>query len=284
MKIHKRCPCCQSPEINHQTAVLMPFIANRIFGWEKATIDNSWDLKDISNGVLTFGCKTCYCKSCNHVFIDMGFDERARNLYKDYRSEYNRQRTMYEPTYRDRADKLKLGYEYLPIIEKYILNYLKSKPEKILDYGGDTGENTPFASSANSIYLVDPSNRPLSTKRIHRSENIRMLQDHDFDLVVCMNVLEHLSYPFPFLDELSEKIKGALFYFEVPYEPVIQEHKYPHRKWTKKRHWHEHVQSYSCESLKSVLTLGGFKVIDIQSQCFPNNGRNEELLTALCKI
>ena len=69
MKIRETCPICSS-EINYrQPAVLMPFIAKRVFGWEKAYIDETWKINDIQNGELNHGCSTFFCDNCDFIFL-----------------------------------------------------------------------------------------------------------------------------------------------------------------------------------------------------------------------
>ena len=68
MKIANKCPCCGGKKIISETAVLMPFIAHRIFDWIPIEIDQSWNLRTIKTGKLYSICKTLGCELCNHIF------------------------------------------------------------------------------------------------------------------------------------------------------------------------------------------------------------------------
>ena len=88
------------------------------------------------------------CSKCNFVFLDIRFsDKELSNLYNNYRGvKYTKLREKYEKNYEKRNRDLIKGITYLDEVEKFILKNTKL-PLSILDWGGDTGKNTPFKKS-----------------------------------------------------------------------------------------------------------------------------------------
>ena len=50
MKIATRCVCCDGQALSATPAVLMPFLAYRIFGWEPVAVTPEWGLRDLAPG------------------------------------------------------------------------------------------------------------------------------------------------------------------------------------------------------------------------------------------
>ena len=127
-------------------------------------------------------------------FLDIRFDNKEMmKLYKDYRGEqYTRLRMLYEPDYAARNNELEKKYSYIDKVDEFILQSLTGSPT-ILDWGGNTGINTPLAKKRNHAYVYDIS----AKKTIDGVEKInrKNLNQIKFDLVVISNVLEHVSYP-----------------------------------------------------------------------------------------
>ena len=282
MKIRTVCPSCQKNTLDSQPAVLMPFIANRIFGWDSAYIDSSWSLADIPQGHLTFGCKTLYCQSCQTTFLDMGFDaDEMSRLYSGYRSiDYNKLRSKYEPSYCKRATGLSLGYEYLPLVEKEISEYLKKPARTIFDWGGDTGLNTPFKDTAN-IFIYDPSGQATSsaTRRVFTSLESSQQQ---YDIFVSMIVLEHLPNPLESLLAVIKYISADLYYFEVPFEKFALNYTdLGSAFWRKKRHWHEHINCFTPKSFRTLISNSGLHPLSCVHRIYPNYVRDEHIISCI---
>ena len=49
-RIATSCPCCEDKNLRKSLAILMPFIAHRVFGYEPFKIESSFGLKNIKNG------------------------------------------------------------------------------------------------------------------------------------------------------------------------------------------------------------------------------------------
>ena len=113
------------------------------------------------------------------LFLDMRFDdEEMAALYADYRGEaYTRERDRFEPGYAARNAIMLEGSAYIGQIEAILEPYLGAKP-RVLDWGGDTGVNTPFRSRAMQHDVYDISNRPM----VEGAALAGDAQSHDRDL------------------------------------------------------------------------------------------------------
>ncbi|NQW44872.1 MAG: hypothetical protein HQ462_05640, partial [Deltaproteobacteria bacterium] len=193
-RIATQCVCCRSANLKSSPAILMPFVAHRVFDWAPVIIDESWGLTTIKSGNAYSICKSLYCSDCEFLFLDIRFcDSELSRLYDDYRGEqYNTLRESYEPEYTLRNDNLNAGIEYIKDIESFLEPHLKF-PLTILDWGGDTGKNTPFKNRNEMFDIYDISNKEVikGAKIISKKEAF----SKKYKLIVCSNVLEHIPYP-----------------------------------------------------------------------------------------
>ncbi len=270
MKIDKtriayQCPCCASRELSSSPAILMPFISHRAFNWKPVKIDDSWGLNSINNGHAYSLCNSLQCNECGFLFLDIRFtDEEASRLYANYREEeYSELRDFYEPGYSERNDDLNTGYgqKYVSDLEYFLEPHLEL-PASILDWGGDTGKNTPFKENNKLFDIYDiSSNAPIEKAKIVSKEEA---YENKYDLVVCSNVLEHVAYPHEILEEIIPCMDdSSLLYIEVPHENLIMNEK--NDLHIKKKHWHEHINFYTLESLKSLIDNSGLKLVDLNN-------------------
>ncbi|MGH2307415.1 hypothetical protein ACRCD8_06550 [Aliarcobacter sp. ERUVET-8] len=141
-RVASKCVCCESRNLKKSPAILMPFVADRIFGWAPVKITDDWGLKTISNGTAYSICSSLQCQECGHLFLDMRFDDsEMKSLYSGYREkDYLELREKYEPGYKLRNDDLNAGVPYLSDIEHFLKPYL-NLPVNVLDWGG-TQEKT----------------------------------------------------------------------------------------------------------------------------------------------
>ena len=258
-RIATRCVCCGSETLDSSPAVLMPFVAHRVFGWTPVTIDESWGLDTIPSGRAFSICKSMYCRVCGHLFLDIRFDDvEMQRLYSGYRqADYVRMRELYEPGYRERNDVLKDGVPYVPSIEHFLRPFLPAAP-RVLDWGGDTGRNTPFRNrcAAHLIYDIGQAVPVPGARLISRHEAANTTHD----LICCSMVLEHVPYPVDLLTDIRQVMSAhTVLYIEVPLEKLIrEEYDNPHHY---KRHWHEHVNFFCRRSLDAVIDRAGLDII-----------------------
>lgn len=259
MKQAKSCLCCNCKNISKNSAVIMPFIAYRIFGYEITTINSSWNLHNFPLGLCLSQCFSCQCQNCGFLFLDMRFDdEEMSNLYHDYRGEnYTKTRDAFEPGYLEKNNQIESGIKYKNDIEIFLSDL--GEFNTVLDWGGDDGINTPY-SNAEQIFIYDISNKKVLPK--FKSIQSEELHTHNYDLIICSNVLEHVSYPQDILNEIKSVMnKDTILYIEVPYEKIMADNFDSKDILFKKKHWHEHINFYSEKSLAELLNNCNIEII-----------------------
>ena len=264
MKIAKSCICCGSQEIEKTPAILAPFVAHRAFGWSPVEITAEWGFRDIRIGMAQTICMTVACADCGAIFLDMRFDdEELASLYSDYRGEqYTILREQYEPGYSNRNKTLLEKPAYIPVVEKLLSRHLNPNPV-VLDWGGDTGLNTPFAAIAARHDVYDISGK----ETIGRARRVDYASiGRDYDLIVCSQVLEHVADPLLLMRQIAACMsETTVLYAEIPYESLMQKIANGESVASDKRHWHEHVNFFTPESLQAMATLIDLDVIEIGS-------------------
>ncbi len=251
----------------------MPFVAHRIFGWEPFEISESMGFRDISSGSAYPLCNSVACSECGILFLDIRFqDEQMGLLYEGYRGErYVAQRRKFEASYhKEEMSPL----DYIHIKEQFILrDCAMSSGKSILDWGGDIGQSVVFNDGKNAVYSYDVG-EPRQLK--NGVQHFDISSGKTFDIITCSHVLEHVPYPIEFVANLKTHLKSdGVVFFELPLEQIM----HPKSSMTlderlhAKRHWHEHINFFSIESLKHVFDNAGFKVsrLEIVSVKAPGN-------------
>ncbi len=283
-RIARRCICCGSPRLARSPAILMPFVAHRVFGWQPVEIDDSWGLRTISNGHAYSICNSLGCLDCGMLFLDIRFtDDEMAALYRGYREEeYTALREHYEPGYRERNAALNAGIGYIPQIEAFLSPYLPERI-RILDWGGDTGINTPFKDRTNLFHIYD-----ISAKGVIEGAavvDMPTVRETSYDLIVCSNVLEHVPYPCELLAAIKASMtRDTILYIEVPYEEVIRLHGGSGDLCTRKRHWHEHINFYCESALRHMVDAVGLEVMRLEQLSDGNDDLTPSQFMMACRL
>ncbi|MER1939718.1 class I SAM-dependent methyltransferase [Castellaniella sp. FW104-16D08] len=262
-RIATACVCCGSKELSSAPAVLMPFVAHRALGWPPVFIDESWGLNTVKKGYAYTICRSLHCNHCGFLFLDIRFSDREMsNLYGGYRDEeYVRLREFYEPGYRLRNEELKKRAGYLVIVDDFIKLHLSCDhpPPRVLDWGGGTGCNSPLAAIRSKLDIYDISgDDPISGAY---AVTLAQAQNCEYDLVSCCQVLEHVPYPADILQRIMTCMSDStLLYIDVPFEGIMNN---PEKCMIQKRHWHEHINFYSVESIRKLLDSVGLSLIGV---------------------
>lgn len=284
MRIAKQCVCCCGDDLSKSPAVLMPFVASRVFGWEPVEITEEWHLRDLKCGMAYSVCNTLKCNDCGLIFLDIRFDDsEMASLYSGYRAEnYTALRTRFEPDYQARNDDHLAGYDYIPHVEDFLRQRV-GRIDSVLDWGGDTGLNTPFRDEVAVHHVYDISDVPVisSAVRIEAAEAITQ----EYDLVVVSQVLEHVPYPKDIVAEAVRALRrGAFLWVEVPFEAIIRLASDPAFAYLDKRHWHEHVNFFTKDALTAMLEDSGLLVVERTSFPVDIGGKSAHVQGALCKL
>ena len=278
------CVCCGSRALATSPAVLMPFVARRVFGHEPLEITSDWGLRDLRPGTAYTLCNSLLCHRCGTLFLDYRFsDEQMAALYRGYRdASYTRQRDFYEPGY---ADSVALDYlrrhAYLERVESWLAPRLPKLPA-VLDWGGGDGANSPFLGSASPLHVLDISGaQPVAGAEVVDPSSIG---GQHYDLVVCSQVLEHVSSPLALLESMLRALSAStLLYLEVPHEALIRAHPGDPGLAACKRHWHEHINFFTEEGLRRLAGRARLDVLDILRLPIDNGARQGEVMGLLCR-
>lgn len=208
-------------------------------------------------------CNSVLCVYCEMIFLDIRFsDDELAKLYDGYRDDrYVDLREKYEPGYSARNNILMSGVNFIPSAEEFLSPFLNF-PVRLLDWGGDTGKNTPFKSANKLFHIYDISQKtPISVaKRINRDQ----ISQFEYDLIICSEVLEHIPCPAEMLLDIKKEInEKTILYIELPYEEIMRSGNEASNTLTKKRHWHEHINFFSEKSMRKLLFKCGYKIINL---------------------
>lgn len=283
-RIASQCVCCGSRTLQAAPAILMPFVAHRTFGWAPTLIDESWGLNTVRQGMAYTVCRSLQCAECGLLFCDIRFsDDEMERLYHDYRGvEYNALRETYEPGYTLRNNALGQQIDYGGILTDFLAPLLPKGSLAVLDWGGDSGKNTPLRRRARQHDIYDISSRPVIDGA--RAVDRKQAMSGCYDLVVCSNVLEHAPYPSDLLLDIQKAMRPeSMLYIEVPFEEIMRQ--YGKTSLAHKKHWHEHVNFFSPESLKTLLANAGLKIVALNADAYITIGfKSSYLMQVACKL
>lgn len=252
------CICCGASDLASSPAVLMPFVASRALGQEPLEISASWGMRDLKSGMAYTLCHSLQCRACGCLFLDYRFTPvQMASLYADYRGPaYTHQRDTFEPGYAASAARMfSARQRYVADVEAWLAPFLTRRP-RILDWGGGDGSNTPFLGQGH-VFIHDISGAAL----VHGAKRADTHTPADYDLLVCMQVLEHVAEPLAVLHEMSPLLSPhSLIYVEVPHEALMRQHPPGTDLTPHKRHWHEHINFFTENALRRVTARAGLKV------------------------
>ena len=262
----------------------MPFVANRVFGWEPVEITPDWGLRDIKSGMAYPLCNSVQCMRCGVLFLDIRFtDTEMSSLYSSYRGDdYTDLRERFEPGYKARNAIILHGSTHLPKVEQFLLPHV-SPPLKILDWGGDTGANTPFKDESVVLHIYDISNKPVVEGAMRVGKDA--IERIEYDLIVLSHVLEHLPFPANALSEISTVMrKNTVLYIEVPHEDLVRLNSGSRDVHLSKRYWHEHINFFTHDAMRSLLEGCGLEALDVQTIETEGGGKHWHVFAIACKL
>jgi hypothetical protein len=270
--IATRCIACDEPRLDRQSAVLMPFVAQRALLWQACEITADWGLRSVPTGHALPLCSTLHCPACGMLFCDLRFDDaEMERLYHGYRGgAYTAERERFEPGYAERNAKLVAGDVHIGDVEAFLRPWLPTQPA-LLDWGGDSGTNTPLRAAARLHHVLDISGKATLSGVVAVDE--ASAREQRYDLVVLSNVLEHVADPLALLQRVGSLLAaGARLYVEVPFEALMRDAENDAAAWRRKRHWHEHVNFFSLHALRRLLERAALRVLDDRRIDVPGGG------------
>lgn len=282
-RIATHCICCRGERLNRSPAILMPFVAARAFGWKPVEITAEWGLRDIKAGHAYPLCNSVQCADCGAMFLDIRFDDAEMSaLYAEYRGDaYTELRECFEPGYKARNQIYVDGSFYIPQIELFLDRHVGGTP-RVLDWGGDTGLNTPLRGRCALHHVYDISGKPVVDGAVRVSK--ATIGATDYDLIVFSNVLEHVPHPVDTLAEIAAEMgSDTLLYVEVPHEDLMRAHRGSLDIYRQRKHWHEHINFFSEASIEPLLNASGLEAVEIAEMQIAAGGKQAFVFSIVCK-
>jgi SAM-dependent methyltransferase len=166
---------------------------------------------------------------------------------------------------------------------RYIIDYCKIKPGmKILDVGSGRGWFSLEASARGAkVTALDLSAENLKRIRELDPQIDTLLGDacdipgepQDYDLIVALEVLEHIPDPALALSSIRSKLKpGGILLLTVPYKEFIKSSLCIH--CNRKTPHNAHLHSFDAPGLRRLLRSSGYRIL--QTRLFAH-----KLMTAL---
>ncbi len=281
--IARHCICCGSDQLRRSPAVLMPFVAHRVFGHEPVEITDEWGLRDLRTGMAYTLCSSLQCQRCGVLFLDYRFtEEQMAALYHGYRDEtYTCQRNHYEPGYAAIAEHYQQREAYIRDVESWLAPHLPTRPV-VLDWGGGSGLNTPFLYQSRKLHVHDIS----AVELMPGVESVKssQLTAERYDLIVCSQVLEHVSFPLDLINQILPALhEQTLVYLEVPHEALMRENPGSLELAGLKRHWHEHVNFFTPQALHRLLDSAGLVLVDSHLLTIDLGWRQSQVMGVLAR-
>jgi len=226
------CLICGSPDLARVPATVAPFLG------ERCGLPAELELY------------RCHCPDCDVAFFDQRLDpDEVARLYRDYRGPaYHARREHWEPGWLASAGALDdRGNPYHRTRVQSLAALMarwQAAPAAVLDYGGE--EDAWLARGA----------FPAARVQGYDISGAGRAPEPPFDLVLCAHVLEHVSFPLPFLRDLVRWIRpGGDLYLEVPFEAVdLGATMVPGHPLNR---MHEHVSWFSPRALQRLLAASG---------------------------
>jgi SAM-dependent methyltransferase len=277
-----QCVCCGGGHLEGSPAVLMPFVASRVFGHEPVEITAKWGMRDLRPGMAYSLCKSLHCLDCGLLFLDWRFtDGQMAALYRGYRDEdYTRQRDRFESGYAAGAARdFHVRHAYIADVEAWLAPRLPERPA-VLDFGGGDGSNSPFLGRSALLHVHDVSGVAVVEGAAPvRPDDIAVAH---YDLVVSCQVLEHVPFPLELLETMLPALgPDTLLYLEVPREGLMR-NAGPGLAQLK-RYWHEHINFFSETSLHRLCERAGLEVLAQHVMAIDVGTRRGDIMGLLAK-
>lgn len=155
-----------------------------------------------NNRVIIYTKKIYLCNNCHIMFSSLPKGIGTRKYYRDTSKEHSLTYEKINPPKR------------LLTIRNIVLRLLKEKSFSIIDIGCGSGDHLNLYSDRVEKYCIEPSEtiHPILEKR-----GIKILGDFidnvhsrkQFDVITCLNVIEHVKNPDEFLYSIDSILKSG---------------------------------------------------------------------------
>lgn len=295
MNNQTECLICKSSNTKKNKAQCADFILERVFDGQNKDLD------------------LLHCQDCGFAFFSYRFnDEECQKLYTGYRGKkYQQQRQKHECWYTDKINDL-IGKNETEIKNRNanLTKILKdntdiSKIKSVLDFGGDKGQFIPQILNNAQKYVYDISGVEV-VEGVMRINSIEDCSKNDYDLIICSNVLEHVSDPAEIIKQIKSLLhKGKYLYLELPFDSPfyknqlsdlqflfnryfnwinILKHFIKTKKYANISLMHEHINFYTPQSIETLLQNQGFKILHNKHKIINFKWGYFKIISTLCVL
>lgn len=240
----------------------MPFLAHRYFDYERTPITllgSGMHYPPLMTNIFK-------CKECGVVFTQLRPDpDEMSRYYSDYGSDsYMQARAQMENGYSadnmDDPELLRIAKKNKEMVIHSVIDGSCDLDAvgSVLDYGGGDGSAIPSQFRNAHKYLYDIS----AENPVEGVEVVKDVNDIGrVDFLLCMEVLEHLSYPGDELEKMK-KLCGpsTKVLVTVPHDAVDDLDSTEYHNI-----FHEHINHFSLKSIQVMMLYHGFRVLKLAS-------------------
>jgi hypothetical protein len=201
------CIACDSSNLKREWSVVSPFFA----------------LRALLSGPQIVSILTC--SDCKTRYFDRVItDQELSRLYDDYRgAEYFQQRNRFEPSYTAEFNASLGGDAGMSERRAILAEVMLECPEmqacqKVLDHGGDRGQMLKDLNvERKAVYDISGVDADQGVEAV----SLEQVKAGTWDLILSCHVLEHLTFPGSYVEDLVSLGHNGTYYFvEVPHEPA----------------------------------------------------------------
>ncbi|MFA6171594.1 MAG: class I SAM-dependent methyltransferase [Patescibacteria group bacterium] len=211
------------------------------------------------------------CQACGFIFLAPS-QSQINYQSKDYRKKFG-------PSLKRTSASREIFSLYSKFQEPILKNLrpILNKRMKVLDIGCSTGH---FLSSLKGLVgervglelsrdAVNFIRRNLDFKVYSKPLGSEPIKEGPFDLITCLQVLEHIENPAYFLKEVEKNLKpGGWLYIEVPNVEDALLKLFAVKGYFDFYFREAHVSYFSQRTLKMLLAQAGFKGKIFTAQCY----------------
>lgn len=143
------------------------------------------------------------------------------------------------------------------IVSSLLVRHLPKKPLCILEVGCGTGSNIPMLRGFGTVEALEPDDQARAVAASRTGAEVKggylpgvELEDGAYDLIVLLDVLEHIQNDVAALEALRPKLApGGKLVLTVPATPWL---------WSAHDEAHHHHRRYTGRALKDSLRRAGF--------------------------
>jgi hypothetical protein len=208
------------------------------------------------------------CSACSFIQTALPFaDDALGRLYVDYRSDsYNRERSLYEPTYAAIAQRLgqhtESGLARVPALTQWLQRTVDLAGKSMLDFGGADGAFLPAFDGPRFVYEISDITPVPGVTRISQASQLGV-----YDYVQLSHVLEHVPHPRQMVAQVAACVApGGVLLIEVPQDlttAVIEG--FRAGRIPQPLFVHEHINFYSLLAVQKLIEAAGLRVLSIEA-------------------